>query len=114
MSSDALIILGIFISGVFSLLLLTAAIWQMLVKMNEPGVFAIIPVANMFVLAKHIYGTGWAMVLCIFPIVGPLMFFGKLFQGFGADPLIAACLAFFAPPLGLLIYGFNDSPWQGL
>ena len=95
-------------------LMMFIAMWQMLKKMGEPGWYAIIPLFNMFVIAKHSFGNGWAMFVTMIPVVGAPWFFMQLFKGFGVDTVPALLLAIFAAPIGMLVFGFNKSSWVGM
>ena len=105
------------VPGVISLVVMALTIfaqWKMFVKMGEPGWACLIPFYNMFVIAKHAFGNGWYMFVQLIPVVGMPWFFMKLFQGFGLDTVPAVLLAIFVAPIGMLIFGLNSTPWQGM
>ena len=107
-------------AGLISLISTVVAIvsiiaqWKMFVKMGEPGWTALIPFYNVFKLAEHAFGSGWYLFVLFIPVVGIPWFFMKLFQGFGVDTVPAVLLALFVAPIGMMIYGFNSTPWQGM
>lgn len=104
------------VSGLISLaisIIMILAQWKMFVKMGEPGWACLIPFYNMFVMAKHAFGNGWAMFVVLIPVVGAPWFLMKLFQGFGASTVTAILFAIFLSPIAMLIYGFGGATWVG-
>ncbi len=69
---------------IFSIVLLIAIIYaQVLIfrKAGEPGIAAIIPVYNAYVLAKIVFGNGWLFLICLVPVVNwifPFVMYYKL------------------------------------
>lgn len=101
------------ISGIVALISILA-LWRIMRKMGEPGWYAIVPFFNMFVIAQHSFGNGFAMFVPLIPVVGIPWFFMQLFRGFGLDTVPALLLAVFAAPIGMFILGFNRTPWMGM
>lgn len=88
--------------------------WKLFVKMGEPGWYSLIPFFNMFVLARHVFGNGWYMLVLLIPVAGVPWFYTKMLKGFGLDTIGALLMAVFILPIAMLIFGFNRSQWQGM
>jgi hypothetical protein len=106
--------MGIMLVYFVVLLLWVAGLWKIFVKAGEPGWAAIVPIYNLFVLAKIAGKPMWWGVLMLIPFVGIIIF-------------IIACIALaerfgkgagFGVGLGLLspiffpILGFGDATYR--
>lgn len=50
-------------------LIAALAAWKVLVKAGQPGWLALIPLANVFMLYKIAWGSGWYALLMLVPFV---------------------------------------------
>ena len=103
---------------IFCIVLCIAMIYaQVLIfrKAGEPGIAAIIPVYNLYVLSKIVFGNGWLFLLCLVPIVNwifPFVLYYKLGKSFGKE--FGFCLGLiFLSPIFLMILGFSDAQYIG-
>jgi hypothetical protein len=96
------------------MLVIVASLWKVFTKAGEPGWAAIIPIYNLFVLAKIAGKPMWWGLLMLIPFVGFIMFIIvciALAERFGKG-------AGFGVGLGLLgivffpILGFGDSQYR--
>jgi len=108
--------IGLMLISLAVVMLLCALLfWKVFVKAGEPGWAAIVPIYNLFILAKIAGKPMWWGVLMLIPFVGFIVFiivaialaerFGKS-TGFGLG-LSFLSIIFFP------ILGFGDSRYQG-
>jgi Family of unknown function (DUF5684) len=97
------------------MLLLVASLWKVFVKAGEPGWAAIVPIYNLFILAKIAGKPMWWGVLMLIPLVGFIVFIIvsiALAERFGKGTGFGLGLSF----LGIIFFpilGFGDSRYQG-
>ena len=96
-------------------LVLVASLWKVFVKAGEPGWAAIVPIYNLFILAKIAGKPMWWGVLMLIPLVGFIVFIIvaiALAEKFGKGAGFGLGLSF----LGIIFFpilGFGDSRYQG-
>lgn len=101
--------MGIF-SFAFGVLTLVAA-WKLFVKMGYAGWEAIVPLYNVYILFKELYGSGWRMLLLLIPLYNiyvAIKFEIDLAHAFGKTTGFGIGLIFLNP-IFLCIMGFDDS-----
>ncbi len=95
--------------------LLVAAQWKIFSKAGEPGWACLIPLYNVFVMFRVIYGSGLKCLLLLVPllnmIVGIAMWI-RLAQAFGKG-LGFAILTLLFPNIFTLILGFGSAEYEG-
>ena len=97
--------------GIFSLI----CWWKIFDKAGYPGVGAIIPIYNLYVMAKIAGFSGWSLLIMFIPIVNiiyALVLIVKLCENFGKGMLFALGLIFLSPIFAGIL-AFDDSVYVG-
>lgn len=92
-----------------------AAEWKIYSKAGEPGWACIIPIYNLYVLYKIVYGKGIKFLVLIIPIVGEIaaiLLIVRLGQRFGKGIGFILGMLFLSP-IFLLMLAFGNSSYQG-
>lgn len=105
------------VSGVFSLIfyiLVAVALWRVFDKAGYPGILAIIPIVNLFVLVKVAGFSAWLGLLYIIPIVN--IVFGiivalRVGRGFGKGGAFSFFLLWLVAFVGYFIIGFGRATY---
>ena len=105
------------VSGVFSLIfyiLVAVALWRVFDKAGYPGILAIIPIVNLFVLVKVAGFSAWLGLLYIIPIVN--IVFGiivalRVGRGFGKGGAFSFFLLWLIAFVGYFIIGFGRATY---
>ena len=106
------------ISGVWGLIwyiILVIALWRTFTKAGWPGILAIIPIVNIFILVKIGGMSAWLGLLYIIPIVNfifSIIVAVKVGKNFGKGGAFSFFLLWLIQPLGYLILGFGSSRYQ--
>lgn len=106
--------IGVTLYLVLVVVALTAA-WRIYVKMGRRGWEALIPIYNLVIFYKCVWGSGWYLLLTLIPVVGPiiaLVTLFKLYRGFHKG-LIFSWLGLIFSPIAFLIVAFDSSWWHG-
>lgn len=89
--------------------------WKMLEKADEPGWGIIIPIYNIYLLAKIGGNPWWYVLLMVIPVVN-LVISVKIFidvaKSFGKG-LGYGLAMWFLTPVFLILLGFGDAQYQG-
>ena len=97
-------------------LLLIIALWKVFTKAGKPGIFAIIPIVNIYTLIKISGNAGWWTILYFIPVVNVIISIlvsigvAKNFGKSGAFGFFGLFLFSF---IGYLILGFGKAQYQG-
>lgn len=89
--------------------------WRIYSMAGEPGWACLIPIYNMYVLYKIVYGKGIKFLLLIVPILGEIaaiMLIVRLGQRFGKSTGFIIGMLFLSP-IFLLMLAFGNSSYQG-
>ncbi|WP_100813405.1 DUF5684 domain-containing protein [Microbacterium lacus] len=106
------------ISGVWGLIwyiILAIALWRTFSKAGWPGILAIIPIVNIFILVKVGGMSAWLGLLYIIPIVNfifAIVVAVKVGKNFGHGGVFSFFLLFLLQPIGYLILGFGKSEYR--
>ncbi len=95
---------------IFSILTLISE-WKVFKKMGRAGWEGIIPIYNVYVLFKVLYGSGWRILLFLIPIYDIYLLFKlniDLAHGFGKSTGFGIGLVFLAPIFNLIL-GFGSA-----
>ena len=91
------------------------ALWRVFSKAGYPGILAIIPIVNVFVLVKVSGYSAWMTLLYLIPIVnfifGIVMAF-RLGERFGKGGVFSFFLLWLIAPIGYLILGFGGADYR--
>lgn len=104
--------------GIFAIawyVIVAIALWRVFSKAGYPGILAIIPVVNIFILVKVAGYSAWMTLLYLIPIVN--FIFGifvavRLGQRFGKGGAFSFFLLWLIAPIGYLILGFGSARYE--
>lgn len=105
---------GSIISLLLSIVFLVA-MWQLFKKADCPGWGCLIPVYNLYCLAKIAYGNGWIGLLALIPGINVIFLIITWFnvaRKFGKGVLFSICTVIFTP-ICLLILAYGGSEYNG-
>ncbi|MCW2287945.1 DUF5684 domain-containing protein [Leucobacter luti] len=88
------------------------ALWRVFSKAGYPGILAIIPIVNIFVLVKVAGYSAWMTLLYVIPIVGfifSIFVAFRLGDRFAKGGVFSFFLLWILSPIGYLILGFGGS-----
>lgn len=91
------------------------AMWRIFVKADQPGWAVLIPIYNVYVMFKIVWGSGWKFLLCLIPLVNiviAIMHVFKLARAFGKGTGFGFGLLFLLP-IFTLILAFGDAKYVG-
>lgn len=91
------------------------AMWKIFEKAKEPGWTSIVPIYNLYVLFKIVWGKGWYFLLLLIPIVNiviAIMHVFKLAKCFGKSTGFGFGLLFL-PFIFTLILAFGNDKYLG-
>ena len=97
------------------LVLILTVSWRIFFKMGRRGWESLIPIYNLVIFFKCVWGSGWYVLLLLIPVVGPiisLVSLFKLYRGFHKG-LIFSWLGLIFSPIAMLIIAFDSSWWHG-
>ncbi len=89
--------------------------WRMFVKMGRSGWEGFIPIYNIYILFKVLYGKGWKIILFLIPIYDIYLMFKysiDLAHAFGKGTGFGVAMVFF-PSFCTLILGFGSATYVG-
>ena len=106
------------VSSIISLIIFALTIiawWRIFVKAGEPGWKSIIPIYDVYMIYKIVWGKGWVFLLLFIPVVNivvHIMLQWKLSKAFdkGVGFFI---LLLFLNPIGMIILAFDSSRYIG-
>lgn len=105
--------------GVFAVvwyIIIAIALWRVFSKAGYPGILAIIPIVNVFVLVKVAGYSAWMALLYIIPIVNIIfsIFVAiRLGERFGKGGAFSFFLLWLFSAIGYLILGFGSAQYRG-
>ncbi|MBL3686905.1 hypothetical protein D3248_08070 [Leucobacter zeae] len=104
--------------GVFAIawyVIVAIALWRVFSKAGYPGILAIVPILNVFILVKVAGYSAWMTLLYLIPIVN--FVFGifvaiRLGERFGKGGAFSFFLLWLIAPIGYLILGFGGAGYR--
>ena len=103
---------GIF--GIVWYVVVAIALWRVFTKAGYPGILAIIPIVNLFVLVKVAGYSAWMTLLYIIPIVNivfSIFVAIRLGERFGKGGAFSFFLLWLFSVIGYLILGFGSAAY---
>ncbi|MGD9606177.1 MAG: DUF5684 domain-containing protein [Leucobacter sp.] len=103
---------GIF--GIIWYVIVAIALWRIFSKAGYPGILAIIPIVNIFILVKVAGYSAWMTLLYIIPIVNivfSIFVAIRLGQRFGKGGAFSFFLLWLFSVIGYLILGFGSATY---
>ena len=100
------------IFGLVIYVIVVVALWRVFAKAGWPGILAIIPIVNMFILVKIAGYSTWLGLLYFIPIANlvlAIIVAIKVGERFGKGGAFSFFLLFLFPFIGYLILGFGDA-----
>jgi hypothetical protein len=100
------------IIGLVIYVIVVVALWRVFTKAGWPGILAIIPIVNMFILVKVAGYSAWLGLLYFVPIANLILAIivaVKVGANFGKGGAFSFFLLFLLPFIGYLILGFGDA-----
>ncbi len=101
--------------GVIVYVLIAIALWRVFSKAGYPGILAIIPIVNMFVLVKVAGYSAWMGLLYLIPIVNfifAIFVAIRLGARFGKGGAFSFFLLFLFPIIGYFIIGYGKANYR--
>ena len=101
--------------GVIVYVLVASALWKVFSKAGYPGILAIIPIVNMFVLVKVAGYSAWMGLLYFIPIVNfifAIVIAFKLGGRFGKGGAFSFFLLFLFSIIGYFIIGYGKAQYR--
>lgn len=104
-------------SGVIALVwyvLVAVALWRVFDKAGYPGILAIIPIVNVFILVKVAGYSAWLGLLYLIPIVGwifSIVVAVRVGRGFGKGGVWSFFLLWLVAFVGYFILGFGRATY---
>lgn len=103
---------GVF--GIIWYVIVAIALWRIFSKAGYPGILAIIPIVNIFILVKVAGYSAWMTLLYIIPIVNivfSIFVAIRLGQRFGKGGAFSFFLLWLFSVIGYLILGFGSAAY---
>lgn len=103
---------GVF--GIIWYVIVAIALWRIFSKAGYPGILAIIPIVNIFILVKVAGYSAWMTLLYIIPIVNivfSIFVAIRLGQRFGKGGAFSFFLLWLFSVIGYLILGFGSATY---
>ncbi|HBS09479.1 MAG TPA: hypothetical protein DEA69_11860 [Microbacterium sp.] len=100
--------------GLVIYIIVVVALWRVFSKAGWPGILAIIPIVNMFILVKIAGYSAWLGLLYFIPIANlvlAIIVAIKVGENFGKGGAFSFFLLFLFPFIGYLILGFGDAQY---
>lgn len=100
--------------GLIWYVLVAIALWKVFSKAGWPGILAIIPIVNLFVLVKIAGYSAWLGLLFLIPIVNIVFHIIVAFRvgrGFDKGGVFSFFLLFLIPWIGYFIIGFGRAQY---
>lgn len=91
-------------------------LWKTFKKCDESGWKAIVPLYNLYILSKIVWGSGWYFLLSFIPLGGlvyNIVTYIKLGKAFGKNNSFIVGLVFLSP-IFLLLLGNDQSFYRGI
>lgn len=100
--------------GIAIYVVIAVALWKVFTKAGWPGILAIIPIVNLFILVKVGGMSAWLGLLYLIPIVNvvfAIIVAIRVGAGFGKGGAFSFFLLFLLPFIGYLILGFGSATY---
>lgn len=100
--------------GLAIYIVVVIALWRVFAKAGWPGILAIIPIVNMFILVKIAGYSAWLGLLYFIPIANlvlAIIVAIKVGERFGKGGAFSFFLLFLFPFIGYLILGFGEASY---
>ncbi|MBL5975194.1 MAG: hypothetical protein D3X82_15925 [Candidatus Leucobacter sulfamidivorax] len=104
---------GVF--GIIWYVIVAIALWRVFSKAGYPGILAIIPIVNIFILVKVAGYSAWMTLLYLIPIVNIIfsIFVAiRLGERFGKGGAFSFFLLWLFSVIGYLIIGFGQAQYR--
>lgn len=101
--------------GIAAYILVAIAMWRVFSKAGYPGILAIIPIVNIFVLVKVAGYSAWMGLLYFIPIVNfifAIVMAFKLGARFGKGGAFSFFLLFLFSVIGYFIIGYGSAQYR--
>ena len=101
--------------GIAAYILVAIALWRVFSKAGYPGILAIIPIVNFFVLVKVAGCSAWMGLLYFIPIVNfifAIVMAFKLGARFGKGGAFSFFLLFLFSVIGYFIIGYGSAQYR--
>jgi len=101
--------------GIAAYILVAIALWRVFSKAGYPGILAIIPIVNIFVLVKVAGYSAWMGLLYFIPIVNfifAIIVAFKLGARFGKGGAFSFFLLFLFSVIGYFIIGYGKAQYR--
>ncbi|WP_159501744.1 DUF5684 domain-containing protein [Microbacterium sp. 18062] len=103
------------IFGLIVYVLVAIALWRVFAKAGWPGILAIIPIVNVFILVKIAGYSAWLTLLYVIPIVGwvfSIVVAVRVGRGFGRGGAFSFFLLWLIPFIGYFILGYGRAVYS--
>ena len=100
--------------GIIVYILIAVALWRVFSKAGWPGILALIPIVNVFILVKIAGYSAWLTLLYIIPIVGfifSIVVAVRVGRGFGKGGAFSFFLLWLIPFIGYFVIGYGRATY---
>lgn len=101
--------------GIVIYVLLAVALWRVFSKAGWPGILALIPIVNVFVLVKIAGMSAWLGLLYLVPVVNLIFAIVVAFRlgaRFGKGGAFSFFLLWLLPIIGWFVLGFGSATYR--
>lgn len=102
------------IIGIVVYILIAVALWRVFSKAGWPGILAIVPIVNVFILVKIAGYSAWLTLLYLIPIVGfvfSIVVAVRVGRGFGKGGVFSFFFLWLLQIIGYFILGFGRATY---
>lgn len=103
------------VPGLILYILIAIALWRVFSKAGYPGILAVIPIVNVFILVKVAGYSAWMTLLYLIPIVNiifSIFVAVRLGQRFGKGGVFSFFLLWLFSVIGYFILGFGSAQYR--
>lgn len=103
------------VPGLIVYILIAIALWRVFSKAGYPGILAVIPIVNVFILVKVAGYSAWMTLLYLIPIVNiifSIFVAVRLGQRFGKGGVFSFFLLWLFSVIGYFILGFGSAQYR--
>ena len=103
------------VPGLIVYILIAIALWRVFSKAGYPGILAVIPIVNAFILVKVAGYSAWMTLLYLIPIVNiifSIFVAVRLGQRFGKGGVFSFFLLWLFSVIGYFILGFGSAQYR--
>jgi len=101
--------------GVVLYVLIAISLWRVFSKAGYPGILAIVPIVNVFILVKVAGYSAWMTLLMLIPIVNiifSIVIAVRVGKNFGKGGVFSFFLLWLLSIIGYFIIGFGSSEYR--